>query len=67
MTITVDDYLYYGEEFFAKYRFVQEQIPQASTEEVLRIMEMLGKIVIQAKEEDRSYRRPLAPSRRFER
>lgn len=67
MTITVDDYMYYGEEFFAKYRFVQDQIPQASTEEVLQIMEMLGKIVVQAKEDELSKRRPLAPSRRFAR
>ena len=67
MTITVDDYMYYGEEFFVKYRFVQDQIPQASTEEVLQIMEMLGKIVVQAKEDELSHRRPLAPSRRFAR
>tara|TARA_B100000925_G_scaffold284425_1_gene259425 strand:+ start:8291 stop:8503 length:213 start_codon:yes stop_codon:yes gene_type:complete len=70
MTITVDDYEYYGEEFFAKYRYVQDQIPQATTEEVLKVMEMLGKVVSQAKEDYREkVQRPefRAQSRRFRR
>tara|TARA_B100000902_G_scaffold397474_1_gene461378 strand:+ start:5166 stop:5396 length:231 start_codon:yes stop_codon:yes gene_type:complete len=57
MTITVEDYAYYGEEFFAKYRYVQDQIPQATTEEILKIMEMLGKVVSQAKEDYRDFQR----------
>ena len=55
--ITVEDYEEYGEEFFAKFDFVHKRLtnnynPQA--EDVLKVMESLGKVVMDKRAENNS-------------
>ena len=55
--ITVEDYEAYSEEFFAKYEFVFKrmsnvQLPKA--EDVLKVMESLGKVVMDKRSESNS-------------
>tara|TARA_B100000902_G_C27314885_1_gene920634 strand:+ start:253 stop:444 length:192 start_codon:yes stop_codon:yes gene_type:complete len=55
--ITVEDYMDFGEEFFAKYNYVRDRIPDASTEDILTVMETLGKLVVQGREDYYDQRR----------
>ena len=52
-TITVEDYEKYGKEFFDKYFYIAKELGEgAKAEDILKIMESLGSVVLKKREED---------------
>lgn len=51
--ITVEDYKKYGDEFFDKYFYVAKQLGEgAKAEDILKIMESLGAVVMKKRAEE---------------